>query len=465
MYLVSQIWLLLILSFLLGALIGYFIWRLCARPMLENRYERSRKEMNTRLGLMETEHRDATNLAARPEAEAAKRNARIASLQSASTESAETIARMKAAESRQKSEAERLQQQIADLEASKAEAARKAAEHDAKAAAELKKAQSSHAVQMDKLKADLASKHSDEVEKLNLTVKAHESKVLLLSSSGDGAKKELDTAKHHHAEELRKVQTDLAAKHAAELKSARDAAMAEAERRHVDAIKKAREDMTASHGVELRKAREDAVADASGRHAEELARRDRHAAAAAPANVAAPATSHSAPPQNADDLKLIWGVGPEIEKLLHQRGVTRFSQMAAWTEADLEAVEAALPSFKERPTKEKWTEQAQRLATGWRPDNGAGDRPNGLLTTARGGKADDLKLIWGVGPRLEELLNSAGIFHFDQIAYWTEKDIAWIDSKVGAFAGRASRDNWIDQSKKLATGWRPENEVGDKPKS
>ncbi|MFT3986797.1 NADH-quinone oxidoreductase subunit NuoE [Aestuariivirga sp.] len=81
-----------------------------------------------------------------------------------------------------------------------------------------------------------------------------------------------------------------------------------------------------------------------------------------------------------------------------------------------------------------------------------------------GSKADDLKLIWGVGPALEKLLNKMGVWHFDQIASWTAKELAWVDERLEGFKGRAKRDDWISQSKKLATGWRPDNPVGEKPK-
>ena len=87
-----------------------------------------------------------------------------------------------------------------------------------------------------------------------------------------------------------------------------------------------------------------------------------------------------------------------------------------------------------------------------------------LLASARGGKADDLGLIWGVGPKLSAMLNSMGVFHFDQIANWTGDNLAWVDQNLGAFKGRAVRDDWIGQSKKLSSGWRPENSAGEKPK-
>lgn len=76
--------------------------------------------------------------------------------------------------------------------------------------------------------------------------------------------------------------------------------------------------------------------------------------------------------------------------------------------------------------------------------------------------ADDLKLIWGVGPKLEILLNQLGVYRFDQIASWNDLNLRWIDQSLEAFKGRAVRDRWIEQSKKLAGGWRPDSQVGEK---
>ncbi len=85
----------------------------------------------------------------------------------------------------------------------------------------------------------------------------------------------------------------------------------------------------------------------------------------------------------------------------------------------------------------------------------AATRPAGL-DTARDGAPDDLKRIKGVGPKLEELLNSLGYFHFDQIAGWNEAEIAWIDSHLEGFNGRATRDEWVAQAGLLASGGETE---------
>jgi len=73
------------------------------------------------------------------------------------------------------------------------------------------------------------------------------------------------------------------------------------------------------------------------------------------------------------------------------------------------------------------------------------------LKEARGGLPDDLKLLKGVGPKLEQTLNELGFFHFDQIAAWGEAEVAWVDSRL-KFKGRIERDGWIAQAAKLAVG-------------
>ncbi|MFA5581393.1 MAG: NADH-quinone oxidoreductase subunit E [Paracoccaceae bacterium] len=77
-----------------------------------------------------------------------------------------------------------------------------------------------------------------------------------------------------------------------------------------------------------------------------------------------------------------------------------------------------------------------------------GQKP-AMLGAPRGGAGDDLKRIKGIGPKLESVLHSLGVFHFDQIAGWGEQELIWIDENLGAFRGRASRDGWIVQARDL----------------
>ena len=73
-------------------------------------------------------------------------------------------------------------------------------------------------------------------------------------------------------------------------------------------------------------------------------------------------------------------------------------------------------------------------------------RPAGL-SGPRGGVADKLQTVEGIGPALEKLCHELGIYHFDQIAAWGEAEIAWMDSNLKGFKGRVTRDKWVRQAR------------------
>ncbi len=66
------------------------------------------------------------------------------------------------------------------------------------------------------------------------------------------------------------------------------------------------------------------------------------------------------------------------------------------------------------------------------------------------GDPDNLRLIKGVGPKLNTLLNNLGVTRYDQIAEWKEAEIEEVDKYLESFSGRITRDSWIDQAKYLA---------------
>ena len=72
----------------------------------------------------------------------------------------------------------------------------------------------------------------------------------------------------------------------------------------------------------------------------------------------------------------------------------------------------------------------------------------------RGGKADNLTRIKGIGTVNEKKLNEHGIFHFDQIGAWKKADVEAAEAYL-AFDGRIAREDWIRQAKALAKEWRP----------
>ena len=109
----------------------------------------------------------------------------------------------------------------------------------------------------------------------------------------------------------------------------------------------------------------------------EMARRVEEGEAKAKPAKAAPAKKAEAPKEEkkaapkkaakadagADDLKELSGVGPALEKKLHEAGVTTFAQIAAWTEADIADMDEKL-SFKGRIEREGWVEQAKEKTKG-----------------------------------------------------------------------------------------------------
>lgn len=80
--------------------------------------------------------------------------------------------------------------------------------------------------------------------------------------------------------------------------------------------------------------------------------RDRVAPSPAP-----PETPSPAPP---DDLCLIRGIGPKIEELLHELGITRFAQIAAWSDTDIDRVASHLGAFRDRVRRDDWVGNARR---------------------------------------------------------------------------------------------------------
>jgi len=75
-----------------------------------------------------------------------------------------------------------------------------------------------------------------------------------------------------------------------------------------------------------------------------------------------------------------------------------------------------------------------------------------VMKAPRKAGADDLKMIKGVGPKLEQLLHSLGFYHYDQVSKWSAAEVAWVDENLEGFKGRVSRDDWVAQATILAAG-------------
>jgi len=219
----------------------------------------------------------------------------------------------------------------------------------------------------------------------------------------------------------------------------------------------------------------------------------------------------AAPPAR-DELQRISGVDAEIEQLLFSQSVGRYSQIAHWSPADVARIDALL-GINGRIAHENWIEQAQILSRGGdtafsrdydrrargeegatavrpakladairetaanaaaqagsarRADLGAlrsvrseayqgaaqvsvGTPRIGAAKGLRGGPAEDLKRIRGIGVLIEKKLNQMGIVAYEQIANWTAEEIDRISQSLD-FKGRIERENWVEQARILASG-------------
>ena len=112
-----------------------------------------------------------------------------------------------------------------------------------------------------------------------------------------------------------------------------------------------------------------------------------------------------------------------------------------------DAKEAAAAAREATDTAVKEAEKtAETLTTALEPEDFR--RPAEI---AKPDTPDDLKLISGVGPKLEQVLNGLGVWTFDQVSKWTAEEIAWVDDYL-QFKGRIERDDWIRQAAALAEG-------------
>ena len=76
--------------------------------------------------------------------------------------------------------------------------------------------------------------------------------------------------------------------------------------------------------------------------------------------------------------------------------------------------------------------------------------PHRPFSTAPAGEPDDLKLISGIGPKLEQTLNDEGITTFAQLAALDDAEVDALQARLGGVAGRVRRENWVQQAAELA---------------
>ena len=68
---------------------------------------------------------------------------------------------------------------------------------------------------------------------------------------------------------------------------------------------------------------------------------------------------------------------------------------------------------------------------------------------AGGCPQDDLKVVNGIGPKMEGILNSFGIQTWEQLGAFKKADVEKVTEAINTFPGRIERDEWVAQAKDL----------------
>lgn len=144
-------------------------------------------------------------------------------------------------------------------------------------------------------------------------------------------------------------------------------------------------------------------------------------------------------------------VAPATEKAASVRAPRHSAANANQASPEVEAVSKPRsgPKNKAEPAAAfKAPETKQPVAKTEKPSLDDKNRPAGIERPAT---VDDLKLISGVGPKIEAILHSLGIYTFAQVAAWKRAEREWVDGYLD-FRGRIERDDWVKQAKALAKG-------------
>ena len=179
---------------------------------------------------------------------------------------------------------------------------------------------------------------------------------------------------------------------------------------------------------------------------------------AAPKAKAPPVKTASAPKAKAEPVKAKpapVAKAPAAKAPAPKAAVTK----VATAKAAPKAAPAKAATAKAAPAKTAKADAAPKAAVAQKPPvqpkAKAAARPKAPAAAKPAPKPvipDNLELLKGVGPKLNTLLKSLGVSSFEQVANWSAADITEIDARLGTFAGRIRRDNWVDQAKLLVAG-------------
>ena len=151
---------------------------------------------------------------------------------------------------------------------------------------------------------------------------------------------------------------------------------------------------------------------------------------------------------------MIEGIGPKTTQLLYDNGIDTFPKLANARPDQIREVLTAAGGIYAQQDPTTWAQQAAMAAAGqWDELKAWQDVLNGgkVVAGVTSGPRDDLTRIEGIGPKIEEHLNSAGIYTYQELANASSEQVRNILDQVGGFAAH-DPTTWPQQSVMAAEG-------------
>ncbi len=154
-----------------------------------------------------------------------------------------------------------------------------------------------------------------------------------------------------------------------------------------------------------------------------------------------------------DNLQIIEGIGPKMEALLHENGIVSWSELGDKSDDDLRGILDQYNDKYQMIDPSIWIPQAKLAAEGQvdelitlQKKDGVSKLENMIGSDRNSGfgsfKPDDLKIVEGIGPKIEELLNTGGINTWLELSKSKVPAIQTILDSAGANFRLADPDSW-----------------------
>lgn len=161
-----------------------------------------------------------------------------------------------------------------------------------------------------------------------------------------------------------------------------------------------------------------------------------------------------------DDLTLINGIGPFLEKQLNESGIYTFEQISQFDEKRIEEVTAEIGFFQGRIERDNWVAQAAKLQKE-KLENPLAP----AVRKAHPSDIEDLKIIEGIGPKIEQVLKNAGVNNWQTLAESSSEGLREILDAAGERFRLHDPGTWPAQARLATNGeWELLGEYQDELK-